>query len=70
MVEYLHVLEQPVLVPNFITIVTVDTIEKEVAMLDVFLMVTGVKHQPVGKVSEKMVVACISPVHSDSYSAF
>ena len=44
------------------------TIKKEVAMLDVFLMVTGLKHQPAGKVSEEMVGVCISPVLFDIYS--
>ena len=40
------------LVQTFTTIATVGTIEKEVAMLDVFLSVTGVrKHQLVREVS-------------------
>ena len=51
MVEYPHVLEQPELVQTFITLVTVVTIEKEVAMLDVLFSATGVKHQPVRMVS-------------------
>ena len=51
MVEHPHALEQPVLVQTFITIVTVDTTEREVAMLDVSLLATGVKHQLARKVS-------------------
>ena len=52
MVEQHHALEQPVLVWPCITIVTVVTIVLEVAMLDVFLLVTGVgKHPLVTKVS-------------------
>ena len=51
MVEHPYVLEQPVLVQTFITIATVVTTEKEVAMLDVFLLATGVKHQLARKVS-------------------
>ena len=52
MVEHHHALEQPVLVRPFITIVTAVTIVLEVAMLDVFLLVTGVgKHPLVTKVS-------------------
>ena len=35
------------LVQDFITIVTVVTTEKEVVMLDVLFLATGVKHQPV-----------------------
>ena len=50
MAEHPHALEQPELVQTFTTIVTVVTTEKEVAMLDVFLLVTGVKPLPVGKV--------------------
>ena len=50
MVEHPHALEQPVLVQDFITIVTAVTIKKEVAMLDVFLLVTGVKSLPVAEV--------------------
>ena len=44
MVGHPHVLEQPVLVQTFTTIVTVVSTEKEVAMLDVFSLATGVKH--------------------------
>ena len=51
MVEHPHVLEQPELVQTLITIVTVVTIAKEVAMLDVLFLATGVKHLPVRKVS-------------------
>ena len=43
MVEHPHVLEQPVLVQTFITIVTVVTIEKEVALLLVFYLETGLQ---------------------------
>ena len=52
MVQLPHVLEQPVLVQLFITIVTVVTIKMEVAMLDVFHLETGLqKHQFARKVS-------------------
>ena len=56
MVEHPHALEQLVLVQIFITIATVVTTEKEVALLVVFLLVTGVgKHQLVRKVSFKLI---------------
>ena len=52
MVQHRTALEQPVLAPTFITIVTVVTIEMEVAMLHVFHLETGLqKCQPARKVS-------------------
>ena len=54
MVEHPHVLEQPVLVQTSTTIVTVVTTEMEVAMLDVFSLATGVKHQLARKVSVRV----------------
>ena len=45
MVEHPHVLEQPVLVQTFITIVTVVTTKKEVVTEHVCLMAIGVMHQ-------------------------
>ena len=51
MVQYPHVLEQPELVQTFITIVTAVTTEMEIAMLDVFLLATGLTHPLVKKVS-------------------
>ena len=51
MVQHLIAPGQPGLVQILITIVTVVTIEKVAAMLDVFLLVTGLKRQPARKVS-------------------
>ena len=51
MVEHPHVLEQPVLVQDFITIVTVVTTKKEVSILAVLFLAIGLKHLPVKKVS-------------------
>ena len=62
MVQHHIALEQPILVQTFTTIATVVTIEKEVAMPDVFLSVTGLKHQPARKVST---VICIAFVGQD-----
>ena len=45
MVEHPHALEQPVLVQDFITIVTVVTTKKEVAIGHVYLLVIGLMHQ-------------------------
>ena len=50
MVQHHIALEKPMLVQTFTTIVTVVTIEKEVAMLDVSLLATGLNHQPARKV--------------------
>ena len=51
MVQHHIALEPPILVRTFTTTVTVVIIERVVAMLDVFLLVTGLKHQPARKVS-------------------
>ena len=65
MAEHPHVLEQLELVQTFTTIVTVVTIEKEVAMLDVFLLVTGVKPLPVGEVRLSTMMYFILMVSSE-----
>ena len=51
MVQDRIALEQPMLVRTFTTIVTAVTIEMVVAMLNVFLLVTGLKRQLARKVS-------------------
>ena len=58
MVQHLIALGQPGLVQTLITIVTVATIEKEVAMLDVFLLAIGLNHQPARKVRKSINLLC------------
>ena len=65
MVEHHIALEQPVLVLTFITIVTVVTIEMEAAMLDVFLLVTGLEPLPVREVRSSTMMYFILMVSSE-----